>query len=47
MRIVNEPTEIEGLRVVQDEYEIAKALENGEKLPFAELKPRGRYVDIK
>ena len=30
MRVVNEPTEIEGLRVVQDEYEIAKALENGE-----------------
>jgi len=30
MRIVNEPTEIEGLRVVQDENEIAKALENGE-----------------
>ena len=30
MRVVNEPTEIEGLRVVQDEHEIAKALEGGE-----------------
>lgn len=30
-----------------DNEKIRKALENGEKLPFAELKPRGRYVEIK
>ena len=30
-----------------DNEKIRKALENGEKLDFAELKPRGRYVEIK
>ena len=30
MRVVNQPTEIDGLRVVQDPEEIAEALKNGE-----------------
>ena len=30
MRIVNEPTEIDGIRVIQDEEEMEKALKNGE-----------------
>ena len=30
MRIVNEPTEIDGLRVIQDTVEMEKALKNGE-----------------
>ena len=30
MRIVNEPTEIDGLRVIQDTEEMEKALKNGE-----------------
>lgn len=30
MRVVNQPTEIDGIRVVQDPEEIAEALKNGE-----------------
>lgn len=37
MRIVREPEEIDGLRVVQDEKEIAKALKNGETVLHWEL----------
>lgn len=37
MRIVNDPKIIDGLRVVQDENEIAKALENGETVMHWEL----------
>lgn len=29
-KIVNEPREIDGMRVVQDSWEIAEALKNGE-----------------
>ena len=32
MRIVNEPTEIDGVRVVQDNDEIEQALKNGERV---------------
>ena len=32
MRIVNEPTEIDGIRVVQDNDEIEQALKNGESV---------------
>lgn len=37
MRIVNEPKEIDGIRVVQDPYEIEKALKNGETVYHWEM----------
>ena len=37
MRIVNEPQEIDGIRVVQDPYEIEKALKNGETVYHWEM----------
>ena len=37
MRIVNEPDRIDGIRVVQDNDEIARAMMNGETVYQSEL----------
>ena len=49
MRIVNEPETIDGIRVVQNNEEIAKALSNGETVYHWEagdsMKPLIRHME--